>query len=107
AFLDDDGWNLGADDVRSKNGQPLHLEIFGTPDEKEAYKELLIAQLQEVGFSAKLTQGTGSDRATAGSNGTYHLINREFEASDPQILVDLFHSKNVGTFAWSMPKNPE
>src|SRR5215210_3429131 len=83
------GWKPGADGVRAKNGKPLHLEIFGTPDEKEAYKELLIARLGEVGFSAKLTQGTGSDRATAGSKGTYNLINRQFEASDPHFLVDL------------------
>jgi len=43
----------------------------------------------------------------AGSKGLYHLVNRQFEASDPHYLVDLFHSKNVGTFAWAMNKDPE
>jgi len=67
----------------------------------------MLAMLQEAGFSAKLVSGTPADRAVAGSKGLDHLINREFEASDPHYLVDLFHSKSVGTFAWAMNKDAE
>jgi peptide/nickel transport system substrate-binding protein len=105
--LDAAGWKPGPDGVRVKDGKPLHVDAFSSGTEKEAYKELMIAMLQEVGFSAKLVSGTPADRAVAGSKGLYHLINREFEASDPHYLVDLFHSKNVGTFAWAMNKDPE
>jgi peptide/nickel transport system substrate-binding protein len=107
ALLDEAGWKPGSDGVRAKGGQPLHLEIFTSPSETEAYKELMVAQLQEVGFSSKLTSGSGADRAAGGAKGTFNLINRQFEASDPHFLVDLFHSKSVGNFAWAMAKDAE
>jgi len=106
-LLDAAGWKPGSGGVRTKDGKPLHLDVFSSGTEKEAYKELMIAMLQDAGFSAKLVSGTSADRAVAGSKGLYHLINRQFEASDPHYLVDLFHSKSVGTFAWAMNKDPE
>src|SRR5207249_10439953 len=105
SLLDKAGWKAGADGIRMKDGNPLALEIFTSGGEQEAYKELMLAQLQDVGFTGKLISGTGADRAAAGSKGLYHLVNREFEASDPHYLVDLFHSKSVGTFAWAMAKD--
>ena len=105
-LLDGAGWKPGPDGVRTKDGKPLHLDVFSSGTEKEAYKELMLAMLQDVGFSAKLIAGTPADRAVAGSKGLYHLINRQFEASDPHYLVDLFHSKSVGTFGWAMNKDP-
>jgi peptide/nickel transport system substrate-binding protein len=107
ALLDEAGWKAGASGARAKNGTPLHLDVFTSGSEKEDYKELMAAQLGEVGFDVKLVTGTGADRAVAGSKGSYHVINRQFEASDPHYLVDLFHSKNVGNFAWAMAKDAE
>jgi len=92
---------------RVKDGAPLHLDVFTSGFMTENYKQLMLTMLQDVGFSTKLIAGTPADRTVAGSKGLYHLVNREFEASDPHYLVDLFASKNVGSFAWSMNKDPE
>ncbi len=106
-LLEKAGWKVGADGARTKEGQPLQLDVFTSSGEKEAYKELMAAQLQDAGFSVKLITGTGAERAVAGSKGLYHLINRQFEASDPHFLVDLFHSQGIGTFAWSMARDAD
>ncbi len=106
-LLDGADWKPGPNGVRTKNGAPLHVDVFTSGFMTENYKQLMLTMLQDVGFSTRLIQGTPADRTVAGSKGLYHLINREFEASDPHYLVDLFASKNVGSFAWAMNKDPE
>ena len=106
-LLDEAGWKRGPGGVRVKDGQPLHLDVFTSGFMTENYKQLMLTMLQAVGFETKLIAGTPADRTVAGSKGLYHLINREFEASDPHYLVDLFASKNVGSFSWAMNKDPE
>jgi peptide/nickel transport system substrate-binding protein len=106
-LLEEAGWKRGPGGVRAKDGAPLHLDVFTSGFMTENYKQLMLTMLQDVGFSTKLIAGTPADRTVAGSKGLYHLINREFEASDPHYLVDLFASKNVGSFAWAMNKDPE
>jgi peptide/nickel transport system substrate-binding protein len=107
-LLEGAGWKMGPDGVRAKEGQRLHLEMFRSyPNEKEDYKELMAAQLAAVGFSTKLFPGGGPQRANAGSQGLHHAINRQFEASDPHFLVDLFHTRGIGTYAWSMVSDPK
>jgi peptide/nickel transport system substrate-binding protein len=106
-LLEEAGWKRGPNGVRVKDGTPLHLDVFTSGFMTENYKQLMLTMLQDVGFSTKLIAGTPADRTVAGSKGLYHLVNREFEASDPHYLVDLFASKNVGSFAWSMNKDPE
>lgn len=106
-LLEEAGWKRGPSGVRVKDGQPLHLDVFTSGFMTENYKQLMLTMLQAVGFETKLIAGTPADRTVAGSKGLYHLINREFEASDPHYLVDLFASKNVGSFSWAMNKDPE
>ncbi len=79
----------------------------GYPSEKEDYKELMAAQLAAVGFSTKLVPASPAQRANAGSQGLHHVINRQFEASDPHFFVDRFHPKGIGTYAWSMVSDPK
>jgi len=106
ATLDAAGWKPGPDGTRRKGSTPLHVDVFTSGFQTENYKELMCTMLQDVGFSTTLISGTPADRTVAGSKGLYHVINREFEASDPHYLVDLFASKNVGSFAWSMNNDP-
>lgn len=107
-LLDGAGWKLGSDGVRVKEGERLHLELFrGYPSEKEDYKELMAAQLAAVGFSTKLVPGSPTQRANAGSQGLHHVIFRQFETSDPHFLVDLFHSRGIGTYNWAMISDPK
>lgn len=105
ALLDEAGWLRGDDGVRMKDGQPLHLDVFSSPGLFENYKELFIEQLAAVGFSVNLILGTTADRTAGGTEGRFHLINRQVETSDPRFLNDLFLSTNVGAFAWSMARD--
>jgi peptide/nickel transport system substrate-binding protein len=107
ALLDEAGWTRGDDGVRTRDGEPLRLEVFSSPSLFENYKEIFVEQLNAVGFAAELIIGTSADRSAAGSEGRYNLINRQVETSDPRFLNDLFLSSNVGAFAWSMARDDE
>jgi peptide/nickel transport system substrate-binding protein len=63
ALLEENGWVLGADGVREKDGQRLHVrhtQIVGTPvSENEA--QLIQAQLAEVGIEVEIVDITADE----------------------------------------------
>ena len=64
--LSSDGWNPGADGIRTKNGQPLNLVIeWGGTATDQSSLELVQQELKAVGINATLSQYGGSGAAAA------------------------------------------
>jgi peptide/nickel transport system substrate-binding protein len=103
------GWvDSNGDGVREKNGKPLEVQIFRrATQQRESYTELVCAELQAVGFSCKMIEGTQQQRTEFGRSGQYHMVGFANEAYDPSFLAMMFHSANVNAFNFSKVQNPE
>lgn len=56
--LDDDGWKVGSDGIREKDGKKLHLELvccFPDPASNGRTSELIQAELKDVGIDMSIT----------------------------------------------------
>ena len=82
--LDADGWTVGADGYRSKNGQQLKLDFPVT--QFSAGAELLQAQLKTVGINLSLRTLTPAQQATYLKDGDYDLTVNYFTRADPGAL---------------------
>jgi peptide/nickel transport system substrate-binding protein len=108
-LLDEDGWKMGPNNVRMKNGQPLAIEInsinYGSGNLPEV--ELLQGQLLQLGFDAKIKSQARppwyEDNFHCATNGPVMFL----RATDWDGLFALFDSQNVGgNFNWSCYANP-
>jgi peptide/nickel transport system substrate-binding protein len=102
-LLEEAGWvDSNGDGIREKNGEVLEVEIFRRAGfQKESYTELVCANLQVVGFSCKMIEGTHQQRTELGRSGKHHMVGFAFEAYDPNFLTLMFHSRNVDAFNFS------
>jgi peptide/nickel transport system substrate-binding protein len=109
-LLDQAGWTMGADGIRTKNGQRLEfslnaIDYGGGPDQSN---ELLQGQLRQVGMDVKIKAQARppwyEDNYHCANNGmTLFLRSGELDG-----LYALYHSSNVGAnFNWSCLKDPE
>jgi peptide/nickel transport system substrate-binding protein len=105
--LDDAGWKLGGDGIRAKNGTPLKLTfIAGTG--WEPYAVPVQAQLRQVGIDMEIRILAPAARTEADIKGEHHLAGLGFSNSDPSVLTNIFHSKNIANgFAWSRFRSQE
>jgi peptide/nickel transport system substrate-binding protein len=97
ALLDEAGWVPGADGIREKDGKRLEVTIV----ENKSWNDwvyLLQANLQEVGFDAKVLTTQGPSNTEAISSGKYQVpaMGDVFTAAS-QMTRD-WESKGYGTF---------
>ena len=83
-ILDADGWALGADGYRAKNGAQLKIDYPVTSFTTGA--ELLQAQLKKVGINLSLRTLTTAQQATYLTEGSYDLTSTYFTRADPGAL---------------------
>jgi peptide/nickel transport system substrate-binding protein len=83
-LLTADGWTVGPDGYRYKNGQKLSLDFPVT--QFSSGSELLQAQLKQVGIELKLRTLTTAQQATYVADGSYDLTNNYFTRADPGAL---------------------
>ncbi len=83
-ILDTDGWTVGKDGYRFKNGQELTLDYPVSQFSEGA--ELLQAQLKKVGINLDLRTLTPAQQATYLPNGDYDLTQNYFTRADPGAL---------------------
>jgi len=109
-ILDEDGWKMGPNNVRVKDGKPLTLLInsinYGNGNLPEV--ELLQGQLLALGIDAQIrTQARPpwyEDNYHCATNGPVMFLRNP----DPDGLAALFDSVNVGSnFNWSCYSNAE
>lgn len=94
ALLEEAGWTEGSDGVREKDGQPLVIN-WGVVDANAPYAELVQAQLNEAGLDLRLNRTTIAAANEAIINNQSNIISLGWISSDPVILSNLFHSKNL------------
>ena len=107
-LLQDDGWIINtSDNFRYKNGQKLTIDWPDNPAWSEAFNELIIGYMKDIGM--EVTYRSMDD--TAGYNellaGNYTLVYMYWTRVDPSPLRNLFDSENIGGSAWTNFKNAE
>jgi len=109
-LLDEDGWKMGPNNIRVKDGKPLTLEInsinYGSGNLPEV--ELLQGELLAVGIDARLKSQARppwyEDNYHCATNGPVMIL----RAVDMDALFPLFNSANIGNnFNWSCYSNPD
>lgn len=96
-LLDEAGWAMGADGVRTKDGQRLEVTIV----ENKSWNDwvyVLQANLQAVGFDAKVLTTQGPSNTEAIVSGKYQVpAMGDVFAAASQMTRD-WHSEGFGTF---------
>jgi peptide/nickel transport system substrate-binding protein len=104
-ILQQAGWVPGSDGIRAKNGQKLSVAWMVSPS-SAAYDELMQAQLRNLGVDVQLSRQTTAAVFDAMSKGNIHMALIGWVSSDPVILTNLFHSKNIASgYAWTKFKD--
>ncbi|MBX3071540.1 MAG: ABC transporter substrate-binding protein [Thermomicrobiales bacterium] len=105
-ILDDAGWLVGDGGVREKDGERLSVIFIGSAG-WEPYAIPVQPLLSEVGIEMEIRILTSAARAAANIAGEHNLAGLGFSSSDPSVLTNLFHSKNIENgFAWSRFNDP-
>ena len=100
-LLDEAGWVPGGDGIREKDGQRLTVSIAST-DFINPFREISQALWSEVGIELQVETMTVAAAFEAIGNSEVNTTSQAWVSSDPVVLTNLFHSKNIaGGFAWS------
>jgi len=91
-LLDQAGWAKGADGIREKDGQQLHLVLayisnFGP---NQAAVEYIQQQLKDVGIDVGLWTGTVPDLRTGLGQGSFDLVWANLSRADGDVLRQQF-----------------
>lgn len=104
--LEDAGWTVGGDGIREKDGQKLSFTLTAT-DFTSPFDELSQSLWKDVGIGVDLQQMDVAASYEAITNGTVNSAPQAWVSSDPVVLTNLFHSRNIdGGFAWSKFSDP-
>lgn len=102
-LLEEAGWvDTDGDGLREKDGEKLTIDWPDNPAWSEAFNELLIGYLTNVGFDVQyrsMDDGAAYEELLAGN---YTLVYMYWTRPDPTPLRYLFHSENAnGGGAWT------
>lgn len=96
-LLDEAGWTMGADGVRTKDGQRLEVTIV----ENKSWNDwvyVLQANLQAVGFDAKVLTTQGPSNTEAVVSGKYQVPAMGDVFAAASLMTRDWHSEGFGTF---------
>ncbi len=101
--LDDAGWHMGADGIRTKSGRPLHLTLvagFPSAEEHRPMPEALQGQLKDAGVDLAIVttpdNATYTARLKSGEGDLWAEIGNQNQA-DPCFLCFLFTNQPGGS----------
>ena len=94
-LLDDDGWKMGADGIRVKDGKKLTIDYITSPNWEEAFNELLSGYLKKAGFDVNMRAMDDNAIASEGAKGNYNMLYIYWTRADPSPLRNLFDSENI------------
>jgi peptide/nickel transport system substrate-binding protein len=109
ALLEEAGWTLGADGIRTRGGQPLKLTYISLNANRDPQQgELLQALWKAAGIDLEIQvfPGFAQESAAIAAN-AYHVVPGWWVQSDPTVLTQIYHSRNVGVNNWSKSAIPE
>lgn len=108
--LDELGWKVGADGVRSKDGKRLNLTLLDAQGNREKRLDLITMfrrQAHDAGFEIKIENvpaGSYLQKATAGE---YDLLAGSLFAPDPDVLRRIFGADKRTVLSYYRGDDPE
>jgi len=104
--LDDDGWKLGDDGIRVKDGKPLTITVsFYSAPLNKAFLEVVQQEIRDIGFDLKLRPLTGGAFDEALLSGDYDLHRWQWSLGDVDVLRQIYSTKTLNRFRLP-PDNP-
>ncbi|MET0694210.1 MAG: ABC transporter substrate-binding protein [Propionibacteriaceae bacterium] len=102
-LLDQAGWTMGADGVRTKNGEKLALEIIlYSGGGLELPTQFVVSQLNKVGFTATTSVQPFTTAQVSFNSGKHNLASFGYYGADPYLLNIWVNSNAIKSgFNWS------
>jgi peptide/nickel transport system substrate-binding protein len=109
SLLDQAGWTAGPDGTRSKNGQPLTLDILiQTANGFDLPTQFVVNALKEVGFTSNTTSQPFTTAAASYNQGVQNLSAIFYYDVDPYLIHGLVDSNQIASgFNWAHYSNPQ
>ncbi|MFT4124230.1 MAG: ABC transporter substrate-binding protein [Microbacteriaceae bacterium] len=102
ALLEADGWELGSDGIRTKDGESLTINIPAIGNWDGA--ELLQAQLKEVGIDLPLDTSDSATLSEKLAAGDYDAYKWQMTRADVSVLNAVWNSEHTSQgYAWANP----
>jgi peptide/nickel transport system substrate-binding protein len=102
-LLEADGWKLGADGIREKNGRRLQLVLLAHTEIDAGTVEFIQAQLKQVGIDAQWNKlpdiGTYSARQSDGEYDLTLTVSNQNDGNPLFLPALIFYSKSTRPFA--------
>jgi len=93
-LLDADGWTVGADGIREKDGEKLSFLVTYWQSPKEVL-ELVQQQLRQIGVDLQLKFASIADVLAAQAKGEYDFSYGNLTRADPDVLRTVFSSQGT------------
>jgi peptide/nickel transport system substrate-binding protein len=108
SLLDAAGWTAGSDGTRSKNGQPLSLDILiQSANGFDLPTQFVVNALKDVGFTSTTKSQPFTTAAASYNQGVQNLSAIFYYDVDPFLLNNLVNSRNIASgFNWAHYNNP-
>lgn len=98
SILDGAGWVPGSGGVREKAGiklEAVYLEADVDREQRHAIAESIQAQLAEIGFDIKIQYLASGPFIETRNQNAYNILGTSFVSSDPDIMMNLYHSSRT------------
>lgn len=92
ALLEQDGWVLGADGVRAKDGTALSVSLTYSGTELEPTYQLIQTQLAQIGVRLELAPLTSAELTERLAGGDWELYGSNWGRADGNALLQVFDS---------------
>lgn len=93
-LLDADGWTVGADGIRERDGEKLSFLVTYWQSPKEVL-ELVQQQLRQIGVDLQLKFASIADVQAAQAKGEYDFSYGNLTRADPDVLRTVFSSQGT------------
>jgi peptide/nickel transport system substrate-binding protein len=100
SILAKQGWVLGSDGYRHKDGQTLTISFAGNSPDRELRQEVSVyvqSYLKAVGIEETITNLAGTSAISQEDSGKYGMIATSFITASPTIMADFFASTGIPT----------
>jgi peptide/nickel transport system substrate-binding protein len=95
SILSKQGWVLGSDGYRHKNGQTLSISFAGGSPDRELRQEVSVyvqSYLKAVGIDMTITNLSGASAIAETESGKFGMTATSFITASPSIIYDFFDS---------------
>jgi peptide/nickel transport system substrate-binding protein len=100
SILTKQGWVMGSDGYRHKDGKTLTISFIGSSPDRELRQEVSVyiqSYLKAVGIDETITNATGTSALSAEDTGKYGMSATSFITASPTIMADFFSSTGIPT----------